>query len=222
MVALGSALCSRCCDLLVEYLANARARPSLYLSAYASWAMIGPHSARPAGERPSIPRLRQPTWSRRRPQHRCCHELAGAEVTALFATLEPATAGYATLLLCGISPYELPVLHAACFDPPNRAISVPAGGRSFIVAPSVRLTTCSSTWPKRARYRSRNSIDGSTAAQQAQLADAAAVTAGPVVHVYHLPGRQGSMSQRSPRVGIIPAPVLDALAQYCRIVTSAL
>lgn len=147
-------------------------------------------------------------------------ELAGAEVTALFSALEATTAGYAALLLCGVSPYELPVLHAACFDPTKRAISVPgAGGRSFIVAPSVwrRLDQLLIDLSE-ARTLPVEELDRRLyqAAQQAQLTDAAAVTALALWYTYVIYlVRQGiDVAALTARVGIVPAPVLDALAQY--------
>jgi len=59
-------------------------------------------------------------------------ELAGAELKSLMAVADPLTAGYATLLLSGISPYELPLLHSACFDRSGDRVEVPGAGRREI------------------------------------------------------------------------------------------
>ncbi len=59
-------------------------------------------------------------------------ELAGAELKSLMAVADPLTAGYAALLLSGISPYELPLLHSACFDSSGDRIEVPGASRREI------------------------------------------------------------------------------------------
>jgi hypothetical protein len=60
-------------------------------------------------------------------------ELATTEVEALIAASDPLAGGYAALLLSGVSPYELPLLHAACFDKVGQLVEVPGASRREIV-----------------------------------------------------------------------------------------
>jgi hypothetical protein len=61
-------------------------------------------------------------------------ELAPAEVAALLAGCDASVTAYAALLLSGVSPYELPLLHAACFDHDRLSIDVPgAAARALTV-----------------------------------------------------------------------------------------
>ena len=57
---------------------------------------------------------------------------------ALLAVVDPLTAGYAVLLLCGISPYELTSLHSECFDKASNRINIPgANQRELEIGPSL-------------------------------------------------------------------------------------
>lgn len=145
-------------------------------------------------------------------------ELAGTEVAALLAALEPVTAGYGTLLLCGVSPYELPVLHAACFDPPHRTITVPGtGARSFTVGPDVwrRFDHLLADLAD-ARPLPVADLDSRLyqAAQQAQLADSESITALTLWYTYitYLVRQGIEVAALTGRVGFVPPAVLDALA----------
>ena len=60
-------------------------------------------------------------------------ELATTEIEALIASCDPLAGGYAALLLSGVSPYELPLLHAACFDKAGQLVEVPGASRREIV-----------------------------------------------------------------------------------------
>jgi uncharacterized protein involved in exopolysaccharide biosynthesis len=56
-------------------------------------------------------------------------ELAVAEVQSLLAATDAQTRSYAILLLNGVSPYELPLLHAQCFDRDGQQIAIPGASR---------------------------------------------------------------------------------------------
>lgn len=59
-------------------------------------------------------------------------EFATSEVQALLARCDANTRGYAALLLNGLSPYELPLLHVGCFDQHRQQLSVEGANRRSI------------------------------------------------------------------------------------------
>jgi len=148
-------------------------------------------------------------------------ELAGAEVKSLLAVTDPTTAAYATLLLSGVSPYELPLLHAACFDRANARLEVPGASRR-------QLEISRGVWGRLDGML--GDMDGSRmavpvaeldarlthAAQQAQLADPGSINALALWHSYVVYlMRQGiDASALAQRVGTVPPGVLGALVHY--------
>jgi uncharacterized protein involved in exopolysaccharide biosynthesis len=148
-------------------------------------------------------------------------ELAVAEVKSLLAATDPTTAGYAALLLSGISPYELPLLHAACFDHASAQIEVPgASGRRLAVGAGVwrRLESIVQEMGGARMALPVAELDERFAryAQDAGLADPHSVNALALWHSYvlHLirQGIDGSALAR--RVGAVPSAVLGTLMHY--------
>jgi polysaccharide biosynthesis transport protein len=65
-------------------------------------------------------------------------ELASAEIKALLTAVDPLTASYAVLLLCGVSPHELTLLDKACFDSVKHQINIPGvSQRSLEISPEI-------------------------------------------------------------------------------------
>ncbi|MCG6967257.1 MAG: hypothetical protein LJE59_12170 [Chromatiaceae bacterium] len=148
-------------------------------------------------------------------------ELAGAEVKSLLAVSDPAASGYATLLLSGVSPYELPLLHAACFDPSSGQIEVPGASRRVVeVGQSVwrRLEAVVADMDGARMALPVADLDArlSRAAQDAQLADPGSVNALALWHTYVVYlVRQGiDASALARRVGSVPQGVMGTLMHY--------
>ena len=59
-------------------------------------------------------------------------EFAASEVQALLTACDAATRGYAVLLLNGLSPYELPLLHAGCFADAGHQLAIDGANRRSI------------------------------------------------------------------------------------------
>lgn len=148
-------------------------------------------------------------------------ELAAAEVRALLSVSDAMLRGYATLLLSGVSPYELPLLHAACFGDAERRIDVPgASPRALSIDPAC--------WASLADIRHLMDdaqmalpiaeIDRQLlhAAQTAGLADSQSINALALWHTYVVYlVRQGiDASALGRRVGAIPQDVFGALKHF--------
>lgn len=58
--------------------------------------------------------------------------LSSDQVSAMLAACAPAPKAYAVLLLNGVSPYELPLLHADCFDADRWLVEIPGASRRHI------------------------------------------------------------------------------------------
>lgn len=148
-------------------------------------------------------------------------ELAGSEVKSLLAVADPGTAGYAALLLSGVSPYELPLLHMGSFDHQQARIDVPGAAQR-------ELAIVSSVW--RWLEPLLTGADGASlaiplpeldahirhAAQDAQLADPGSVNALAIWHSYVVylarQGVDGSALAR--RVGHLPPGMLGTLMHF--------
>ncbi|MDJ0739445.1 MAG: hypothetical protein QNJ91_06990 [Gammaproteobacteria bacterium] len=148
-------------------------------------------------------------------------ELSGAEVQSVLAALDSTTSGYAALLLSGVSPYELALLHANCFDRTGGTVGVPGAGAR-------RLAVRSDVWPR------LDAIIGDmddahlklpvaeldlrlrTAAERARVADPRGVTALALWHTYVVfLIRQGiDVTTLIARVGNMPPDILDTLLHY--------
>lgn len=148
-------------------------------------------------------------------------ELAGAEVAALLAASDAATAGHAALLLSGVSPYELPLLHKACFDRTAGRLEVPGANRRelsldaavwrYIGAVVDDMDDARMALP--VAELDRRLLD---AAQAARLADPGGVTALALWHTYVVfLIRQGiDHAALVRRVGSVPQAVLATLIPY--------
>jgi len=148
-------------------------------------------------------------------------ELAGAEASSLLRAADAQTGGYATLLLSGISPYELPLLHAACFDRASGRIEVPGASRR-------ELWLAAGTWQRIAGIidemdQARMALPVAEldhrladAAQAAGIADPRSINALALWHTYLVYlVRQGiDASALAKRVGNVPADVLRTLNHY--------
>lgn len=148
-------------------------------------------------------------------------ELAVAEVDALMGVIEPTTAAYATLLLSGVSPYELPLLHAGCFNDDQRQIGIPGAGRREIVVSTrawQRLQDILGDLDGARMSLPVAQIDSHlrAGAQDARLADPGSVNALALWHTYVVfLIRQGvDASALAQRVGAVPPEVLATLMHY--------
>ncbi len=148
-------------------------------------------------------------------------ELAVAEVSALMGAIEPTTAAYATLLLSGVSPYELPLLHAGCFNDDQRQISVPGAGRREVVISArawQRLQDILGDLDEARMSLPVAEIDSHlrAGAQGARLADPGSINALALWHTYVVfLIRQGvDASALAQRVGAVPPEVLATLMHY--------
>ena len=148
-------------------------------------------------------------------------ELAAAEVEALMGALEPSTAAYSTLLLSGVSPYELPLLHTGCFDRGQGRISVPGAGRREIVIGTrawQRLQPILGHLDGTHMSQPVAEIDNRlrAGAQDARLADPGSINALALWHSYVVfLIRQGiDAPALAQRVGTVPPEVLNALMHY--------
>ena len=148
-------------------------------------------------------------------------ELSGAEVQALLGASGPLTGGYITLLLSGVSPFELSTLHAGSFDPTAHRIEL--GGsepRGFEFPPSAwrRIVPLLDELANAQGKMHLAELDRGllAAAQHSRLDDGGNINALALWHTYvlHLV-RQGIDSNTlTERVGTIPPDVLDQLMQH--------
>lgn len=163
-----------------------------------------PHLQAPPADLPVLPR-----------------ELGGAELQSLLAAADPGAGGQAALLLSGISPYELPLLHADCFDRISGTVSIPgAGARRIGIAPGgwrriePLLTGVDGVHinPSVAELSEQLRI----AARKAHVTDPASIDAPALWHTYVLYlVRQGiDRSTLAERVGKLPTEMLDVLGHY--------
>ncbi len=148
-------------------------------------------------------------------------ELSGIEVGALMQAVETPADGYAALLLSGVSPYELPLLHAACFDESSGQLEVPGSHPR-------RFTLSAKTWQHLRDVRSDMDgerlglpvaeLDGRLrqAARDARLTDPQAIDALALWHTYvlHLVRQGIDPADLAGRVGPIPPAVQEALMQH--------
>jgi uncharacterized protein involved in exopolysaccharide biosynthesis len=148
-------------------------------------------------------------------------ELSAVEVQALLAASDQRLRSYGVLLLNGISPYELPLLHAACFDTGQQAARVPGAGERLLrfseahwraIEPLIEELD---TTPMPLTVAACNEQLAVTATQ-AKLDEPGTIDALALWHSYILfLVRQGIQeADLSARVGALPAPVLDALAPF--------
>ena len=148
-------------------------------------------------------------------------ELAAAEVDAVMARVDPLTAGYASLLLCGVSPYELPLLHSGSFDQHSGRISISgANRREFALAPGAwqRLERVLTEMDDARMALPVAELDMrlAVAAREAQLADPGSISALSLWHTYVLYlVRQGiDSSALTGRVGAIAPDVHATLMHF--------
>ena len=148
-------------------------------------------------------------------------ELAGSEVASLLAVADPLTASYATLLLCGISPYELPLLHSSCFDRAADLVSIPGSSRRDIrlgagVWPRLEQVMATMDDAQMALPVSELNARLVRAAQDAQLADPGSINALALWHTYVIYLiRQGiDASALAGRAGAVPSDVYAVLMHY--------
>ena len=148
-------------------------------------------------------------------------ELAGAEVKSLIAVADPLTAGYATLLLSGVSPFELPLLHSGCFDRDDDRISVAgANRREFSIGAGAwrHLDPVLAEMDDARMPLPLDELDTrlANAAHEAQLADPGSINALALWHTYVLfLVRQGiDVSVLTRRVGTIPPEVQGTLLYF--------
>ncbi len=148
-------------------------------------------------------------------------ELAGSEIKSLLAVANPGTAGYAALLLCGISPYELPLLHQGSFDLQQDRIDVRGAAQR-------ELSIASDVWrwfePLLTETNGASlsiplqDLDAQIrrAAQDAQLADPGSVSALALWHSYvvYLVRQGADASALARRVGDLQPGVLGTLMHY--------
>lgn len=148
-------------------------------------------------------------------------ELAGTEVQTLLGAAEPLVGGYATLLLSGISPYELPLLHRECFVRDSQSIIVPgAGARAFPLAPGAwrRLEPLLDLLDGARMPLTVAELDRHLAelATRSGLSDPGSINALALWHTYvvHL-ARQGTdQTTLGERVGTLSGEMLSALRTY--------
>ena len=148
-------------------------------------------------------------------------ELTFPETRSVLAACDSSVNAYATLLLSGISPYELPLLHSACFDRRTGAVEIPG-------ASARRLAIHANAWPHLnaiiddmddARLKlSVSELDQrlTTAAEKAAITDPTGVSALALWHTYVLfLIRQGiDTATLHARVGSIPPETMNTLLNY--------
>ena len=148
-------------------------------------------------------------------------ELAGAEVNSLIAVADPLTAAHAALMLSGVSPYELPLLHAGCFMREEDRLAVPGASQREMsigegawrrLEPLLAEMNAAHTALPLAELNQRLM----SAARAAQLADPGSINALALWHTYALYlVRQGiDASALAGRAGAIPPEVHGTLVHY--------
>ncbi len=148
-------------------------------------------------------------------------ELAIPEVQALLRRCDPTTAGYAVLILSGVSPYELPLLHAACFDADQQRVNL-SGAQQRTIAIAAPLWSMLTplhddllgAHPPMAVAEIDRYLND--AADRARLADPTRVNALALSHTYVLYlVRQGiDASALQQRVGVVSAELMGALRHF--------
>jgi uncharacterized protein involved in exopolysaccharide biosynthesis len=148
-------------------------------------------------------------------------ELAGAELKSLMSVADPLTAGYAALLLSGISPYELPLLHSACFDSSGDRIEVPGASRREISIGQGAWRRLEPVLAEMAGSKMALPLPDLdqrlvSCAREAQLADPGSINALSLWHSYVLYlVRQGiDASALAKRAGAIPPDVHGTLMHF--------
>lgn len=148
-------------------------------------------------------------------------ELSGADVQAILAASDSTVSAYAVLLLSGVSPYELPLLHDSCFDRVNHQISVPGASQRSLVLDSAcwqRVEAILGGLDDVQMKLPVAEIDArlAVAANQAMLADPNGINALTLWHTYVVfLARQGIDPQAlTERVGAIPPEVVSTLMAY--------
>jgi len=146
-------------------------------------------------------------------------ELARAETASLLAAADAQAAGYAALLLSGISPYELPLLHAACFDRAGGRIEVPGASRRSLPLVATAWQRIGGIIDEMDHARMALPLAEldqrlASAAQVAGLADPGSINGRALWHTYLVYLiRQGiDNSALAGRVGSVPTDVLRALS----------
>ncbi|MGB5254980.1 MAG: hypothetical protein WBN68_19910, partial [Sedimenticolaceae bacterium] len=126
-----------------------------------------------------------------------------------------------TLLLCGISPYELPLLHSSCFDKAAGLVSIPGASRRDIrlsagVWPRLEPVMATMDDAQMALPVSDLNARLVRAAQDAQLADPGSINALALWHTYVIfLIRQGiDASALAGRAGAVPSDVYAVLMHY--------
>lgn len=125
---------------LVEYLSGKPEdkSPQLGVNLYAGNAQALPpmHDVNTPLPNPVAAPLQAPAQAL--PEQTLPRDLNSQEISALLAQLDAPTGAYATLLLSGISPYELPLLTPTAFDTNAMHVNVPGSmARSIELPPSV-------------------------------------------------------------------------------------
>jgi uncharacterized protein involved in exopolysaccharide biosynthesis len=184
----------------------------------------GPQAqALPATNTPQLVKTRPAAASLQGPEgaRSLARELTGGEVQALLDTSDEIVGGYLALLLSGVSPYELPLLHGNSFDLEGSSITLSgAQARSFTLPPAAwqRVAPIIPVLDDPTARLSLDRLDQelAEAAHANRLGEADSVNAIAVWHTYGLYlARQGIDSATlTERMGAIPPDVLDALMQY--------
>lgn len=173
-----------------------------------------PHQSTPAAVRPvdSAPPPNLPIMPR---------ELSLPEVQALLNISDRLTGGYCALLLSGVSPVELPLMHAPCIDREAGVVSVPgAFPRDLEVGPGAweRLDAFIARLAQGSISLPTEELDANmaVAAADAGIANPITVNAAALWHTYVLfLVRQGArLSDLPQRVGNLAPDVQLALAYF--------
>lgn len=190
------------------------------LSADADRPRLGP-GARPDDTGQSPPALPEHAEPARGDLPILPRELAASEVKGLVGCCDAETRGYAALLLNGVSPYELPLLHAGSFDDRTRQIAVTGANRRDI---SVSESLWRQFAPVRAQLEDAHAampvaeLDQrlQRAADAAGIAESTQVTALALWHSYVLYLiRQGiDWGSLTHRVGTLPPDLTGALMHF--------
>lgn len=145
-------------------------------------------------------------------------ELAPAELKALMTAAEPVAASYASLLLSGVAPGELALLHKGCFDRAGSQIHVPGPNARDLdlgesVWPAVNDVIASMSPAQLTVDTDRLDFQYVTAAREARLTEPVGVHALAIWHSYvSYLIRQGiNDAALHARVGPIEPNVLDQL-----------
>jgi uncharacterized protein involved in exopolysaccharide biosynthesis len=148
-------------------------------------------------------------------------ELRHPEVQALLQTADEVVAGYAALLLSGVAPQELALLHAHCFDTEARILNVPGSRPRHLELgdnAAARLTGLLQMQSAPTLDLGLPQLDGALAgtAARAGISDPQQVTARALRHTYALYlVRQGLPLHQLPRqLGELDPEMAAWLADY--------